>query len=238
MTVVRFPYLRPYEAIIDSTISSSSEVDELEDEARGGGGGGAGEGEGGDEEAQTNHAVSSPSSASSTTSFIIGAVAKTLRRRSSVPHKAIKDVELATIKELMESTEVVGKGDGKNNDSYFREYEKRTVQVPTTEDDDVNGAETSRSSKGDIYNMTSSSPDCNTEKEEEDGESMQPFSKDYVGISASYFSVGLMIGGSLSLLYPVLIVKGGATSSLMAASQAVIMVFWSYKIFFGFLSDW
>ena len=56
-------------------------------------------------------------------------------------------------------------------------------------------------------------------------------------IVANYFSVGLMIGGSTSLLYPVLIVKAGATASLMTASYAVVMVFWSYKIVFGFLSD-
>lgn len=29
-----------------------------------------------------------------------------------------------------------------------------------------------------------------------------------------------------SLLYPVLIVKGGATASLMTASYAIVMVFW------------
>jgi len=46
-----------------------------------------------------------------------------------------------------------------------------------------------------------------------------------------------MIGGSTSLLYPVLIVKAGATASLMTASYAVVMLFWSYKIVFGFLSD-
>lgn len=59
----------------------------------------------------------------------------------------------------------------------------------------------------------------------------------HVGIIANYFSVGLMIGGSTSLLYPVLIVKAGATASLMTASYAVVMLFWSYKIVFGFLSD-
>ena len=46
-----------------------------------------------------------------------------------------------------------------------------------------------------------------------------------------------MIGGSTSLLYPILIVQAGATASLMTASYAITMVFWSYKVFFGFLSD-
>mmetsp|Transcript_27271 Transcript_27271/g.55681 ORF Transcript_27271/g.55681 Transcript_27271/m.55681 type:complete len:693 (-) Transcript_27271:288-2366(-) len=79
----------------------------------------------------------------------------------------------------------------------------------------------------DIYNISGSVED----------EEIDPLSNDYVGIIANYFSVGLMIGGSTSLLYPVLIVQGGATSSLMTASYAVVMAFWSYKIFFGFLSD-
>jgi len=38
-------------------------------------------------------------------------------------------------------------------------------------------------------------------------------------------------------LYPVLVVKAGVTSSMLAASYATVMVFWSYKIVFGFLSD-
>jgi len=81
--------------------------------------------------------------------------------------------------------------------------------------------------KGDIYNISVS----------EDVEEIDPLTNDYIGIVANYFSVGLMIGGSTSLLYPVLIVKAGATASLMTASYAVVMVFWSYKIVFGFLSD-
>ena len=68
-------------------------------------------------------------------------------------------------------------------------------------------------------------------------EQINPLSSDYVGIIANYFSVGLMVGGSTSLLYPVLIVKAGATASFMTASYAIVMVFWSYKIIFGFLSD-
>jgi hypothetical protein len=79
--------------------------------------------------------------------------------------------------------------------------------------------------EGDIYNISSHD------------EQIDPLSNDYVGIIANYFSVGLMIGGSTSLLYPVLIVKAGATASLMTASYAIVMVFWSYKIVFGFLSD-
>jgi hypothetical protein len=76
-----------------------------------------------------------------------------------------------------------------------------------------------------VYNIASSE------------EQINPLSNDYFGIIANYFSVGLMVGGSTSILYPILIVKSGATSSLMAASYAIVMVFWSYKIIFGFLSD-
>mmetsp|Transcript_2587 Transcript_2587/g.3934 ORF Transcript_2587/g.3934 Transcript_2587/m.3934 type:complete len:687 (-) Transcript_2587:17-2077(-) len=80
--------------------------------------------------------------------------------------------------------------------------------------------------EGDIYNISA-----------DDDDDIDPLSNDYVGVVANYFSVGLMIGGSTSLLYPVLIVKAGATASFMTASYAVVMVFWSYKIVFGFLSD-
>ncbi|KAL7535824.1 hypothetical protein ACHAWF_005306 [Thalassiosira exigua] len=82
--------------------------------------------------------------------------------------------------------------------------------------------------EGDIYNINAGG-----DREEP----IDPLAQDYIGIIANYFSVGLMIGGSTSLLYPVLIVQAGATASLMTASYAIVMVFWSYKIFFGFLSD-
>mmetsp|Transcript_22039 Transcript_22039/g.52065 ORF Transcript_22039/g.52065 Transcript_22039/m.52065 type:complete len:666 (+) Transcript_22039:188-2185(+) len=68
-------------------------------------------------------------------------------------------------------------------------------------------------------------------------EEINPFSKDYVGLTASYLGVGAMLGSSSSLLYPLLIVKNGVSSSFMAASHSVVMLWWSYKILFGFLSD-
>lgn len=58
--------------------------------------------------------------------------------------------------------------------------------------------------EGDIYNISAD-------------DDINPLSNDYIGVVANYFSVGLMIGGSTSLLYPVLIVKAGATASLMTA---------------------
>jgi hypothetical protein len=68
-------------------------------------------------------------------------------------------------------------------------------------------------------------------------EEIRPFGKDYIGILANYLSVGLMLGGSTSILYPILVVREGVTPSLMTASTSLVTVFWSYKILFGFLSD-
>ena len=65
---------------------------------------------------------------------------------------------------------------------------------------------------------------------DDDGEQIDPLSKDYNGIIANYFSVGLMKGGSASILYPILIVKAGATASFMMASHAAVCLFWSYKV--------
>ena len=61
-------------------------------------------------------------------------------------------------------------------------------------------------------------------------EEINPFSKDYVGLTASYLEVGAMLGTSSSLLYPLLIVKNGVSSSFMAASHSVVMLWWSYKV--------
>ncbi len=69
------------------------------------------------------------------------------------------------------------------------------------------------------------------------GERIDPWSKSYLGVPLNYFSVGLMLGGSVSILYPVLVVREGVTSSLLAASNSLVTIFWSYKIFFGFISD-
>ena len=109
-----------------------------------------------------------------------------------------------------------------------KDVELAIMEQSEEDNDDTDTTKKQPSEEGDIYNIT-------TSKEQQ--QPIDPFSKDYIGITASYFSVGLMIGGSISLLYPVLIVKGGSPASLMAASTAIIMLFWSYKIFFGFLSD-
>jgi BT1 family len=64
-----------------------------------------------------------------------------------------------------------------------------------------------------------------------------PWSKDFCGIPINYFSVGVIYGGSVSVLYPLLIVQHGVTSSFYAASSSLVTLFWSYKIFFGLLCD-
>ena len=125
------------------------------------------------------------------------------------------DLDLAS----HQSSQFAGQGAGQysGEQSAGEEPEERRVTV----------ADIKKAKGEDIYNISAS----------EDEEPINPLSNDYNGIVANYFSVGLMIGGSTSLLYPVLIVQAGATASLMSASYAVVMVFWSYKIIFGFLSD-
>jgi len=68
-------------------------------------------------------------------------------------------------------------------------------------------------------------------------ENYSPWSRNYIGVPLQYLCVGFMVGGSTSILYPILIVKEGVTSSMYTASIAIVTIFWSYKIIFGILSD-
>eukprot|EP00957_Ditylum_brightwellii_P106688 8138831-Ditylum_brightwellii.AAC.1 len=113
------------------------------------------------------------------------------------------------------------------------------VESAINDESTVDSISTSEHSNGDlggnphlkdIYNHTSSSSS-------DGGEEIDPWSKSYVGIPINYFSVGIMLGGSTSILYPMLVVREGVSSSLLSASTAVVTIFWSYKILFGFLSD-
>ena len=72
---------------------------------------------------------------------------------------------------------------------------------------------------------------------EEEKEEKNPWSRDYCGIPTNYFSVGLVYGGSVNLLFPVLIIQNGVTSSFFSAASSLVTILWSYKIFFGVLSD-
>ena len=74
-------------------------------------------------------------------------------------------------------------------------------------------------------------------KEGDGGEEKNPWSRSFIGIPINYFSVGLVYGGSVSILFPVLIIQNGVTSSFFSAAVSLVTVFWSYKIFFGMLSD-
>jgi len=69
------------------------------------------------------------------------------------------------------------------------------------------------------------------------GKELNPWSLPYVGIQINYFSVGLIYAGSVSILYPILVIQQGATAAFYTAAVNLVTVFWSYKIFFGVLSD-
>ena len=70
----------------------------------------------------------------------------------------------------------------------------------------------------------------------EEGE-LDSWSMPYVGIPINYFSVGVIYSGSVSILYPLLVIQEGVTSAYYTAAANLVTVFWSYKIAFGFLSD-
>lgn len=52
-----------------------------------------------------------------------------------------------------------------------------------------------------------------------------------------YFSVGIIYGGSVSVLYPLLVVQHGVTSAFYSAAASLVTLFWSYKILFGMICD-
>lgn len=85
------------------------------------------------------------------------------------------------------------------------------------------------------------SAEKNTEQTDDEvadvGEEKNPWSKQFIGIPVNYFSVGIIYAGSVRLLYPVLVIKEGVTSSFYAAASSLVTLFWSYKIFFGILDD-
>ena len=107
--------------------------------------------------------------------------------------------------------------------------------LPQHDDGGGSSTEPVKPSPADVVKKQSSSIYDHVDHSNE--EEIKPFSKDYIGILANYLSVGLMLGGSTSILYPILVVREGVTPSLMTASTSLVTVFWSYKILFGFLSD-
>lgn len=69
------------------------------------------------------------------------------------------------------------------------------------------------------------------------GEELNPWSLKYLGIPLNYLSVGFIYAGSTKLLYPILTVKNETKSSFQNAANQLVVIFWSYKILFGLLSD-
>ncbi|CAB9496879.1 Folate-Biopterin Transporter (FBT) Family [Seminavis robusta] len=79
--------------------------------------------------------------------------------------------------------------------------------------------------------------DNNEEAGAEEKEELNPWSKELIGIPINYFSVGVVYAGSVSILYPVLVIQHGVDTAFFTAAASLVTVFWSFKIFFGILCD-
>ena len=66
---------------------------------------------------------------------------------------------------------------------------------------------------------------------------IKPFSREFLGIPTSYFSVGFVQGGLNSPLYPYLIVLNDVSSAYYTSAGNLVSIFWSYKIFYGIFYD-
>ncbi|KAL3915634.1 MAG: hypothetical protein SGILL_005555, partial [Bacillariaceae sp.] len=77
----------------------------------------------------------------------------------------------------------------------------------------------------------------NGEGEQAKPEELNPWSKGLIGIPVTYFSVGIVYAGSVSILYPVLVIQHGVDTNFFTAATSLVTLFWSYKIFFGLLCD-
>jgi len=104
-------------------------------------------------------------------------------------------------------------------------------------DEEVAPAKDSSSDNGSTDDSSASEGSTGTEGKICEGEEKNPWTKPYVGIPVNYFSVGVILGGSVSVLYPILIIQNNVTSSFYAAAASLVTVFWSYKILFGLLCD-
>ena len=70
----------------------------------------------------------------------------------------------------------------------------------------------------------------------EDGTSPTVWSKDYCGLLASYWIVGTL-QGITGVLFPLVIYVNNKEPAFYTASAQLITIFWSYKIFYGFITD-
>lgn len=59
----------------------------------------------------------------------------------------------------------------------------------------------------------------------------------HLGVYISYLCVGLIYGSALAIVYPVIVILHGEPNNFQQAVQGAFTVFWSFKVFFGFLSD-
>lgn len=124
----------------------------------------------------------------------------------------------------------------KSNASSTRASGKKGVVVDM-EKESYTCSESSNGDTGsDGYCTTSPCP-LHEKKEMTESDEKNPWSKDHCGIPVNYFSVGVIYGGSVSVLYPLLVIQHGVTSSFYAASASLVTLFWSYKILFGILCD-
>ena len=111
----------------------------------------------------------------------------------------------------------------------IRRSSLKHLETDTTFPDDISAVTETNSSLQDVENHKKDIIDLEDE--------ISPWSLSYFGVPVNYFCVGIMLGGSTSILYPILIVHKGVSSSLYTASISIVTIFWSYKIVFGILSD-
>ena len=64
----------------------------------------------------------------------------------------------------------------------------------------------------------------------------QFWSRDYFGLMASYWIVGIF-EGLKGLIYPLVVVLNGKSPSFQTSAGQLIVIFWSYKFFYGFVTD-
>jgi len=115
----------------------------------------------------------------------------------------------------------------------FEDVETCDSKIPLPSDDlsDEKATDKSSGEGGELF-VTS-----NPEEKEAAPEELNPYSKGLIGIPINYFSVGVVYAGSVSILYPILVIQHGVDTSFFTAAVSLVTVFWSYKIIFGILCD-
>lgn len=100
-------------------------------------------------------------------------------------------------------------------------------------DDEIGGQTPPPAGYTSIKKLTDDEASTSSDEKQE----KNPWTLPFVGIPVNYFSVGVILGGSVSVLYPILIIQHGVTSSFYSAAASLVTLFWSYKIIFGILCD-